>query len=149
MRHYFTASTVNNVTWAATAGKVSFDGQNATLLSLGSEILIANMGNYSYNIPINIVDTIAVIFPQDTNESITLIPANMNIRLYPNPATNELRMANYELQNGDKVEIYNMLGQRQMSITNYLLPTIDISSLPSGMYVIRVGRFVGKFVKQK
>ncbi|MDR1583099.1 MAG: T9SS type A sorting domain-containing protein, partial [Prevotellaceae bacterium] len=143
VRHYFTVGTnSNNVTWASTEGKVSFDGQNATLLSLGSEVLTANMGNYFNSIPINIIDTIPVTF--DTiPDHIATIPANSSITIYPNPATNQLKIKNYELRDGDKVEIYNMLGQQQPSILNPQFSIIDISSLPSGMYIIRVGKFVG------
>jgi hypothetical protein len=118
VRHYFTVGTdSSNVTWASTEGKVSFDGQNATLLSLGSEVLTANMGNYFNSISINIIDTIPVLF--DTIPShIATIPANRGITIYPNPATNQLKIKNYELRDGDKVEIYNMLGQQQFSILN-------------------------------
>jgi hypothetical protein len=68
--------------------------------------------------------------------------------LYPNPTKNQLKIMNYELQEGDKVEIYNMLGQLQSSMLPAQPSTIDVGYLPAGMYILRVGRMVGKFVKE-
>jgi hypothetical protein len=68
--------------------------------------------------------------------------------LYPNPTRNQLKIENYELQEGDKVEIYNMLGQLQSSMLPAQPSTIEVGHLPTGMYILRVGRMVGKFVKE-
>jgi predicted phage tail protein len=78
----------------------------------------------------------------------TITMAN-NLQLYPNPTTGELRIKNYELREGDKIEIYNMLGQKQqLSTNNYPLNTIDVSHLSAGMYTLKIGGYVGKFVKK-
>jgi hypothetical protein len=79
--------------------------------------------------------------------------------LYPNPATVQLQIMNMqdrtdgnndELRKGDNLEIYNMLGQKQLSIFNFQLATqtIDISSLSAGMYIVKVGDYIGKFIKE-
>jgi hypothetical protein len=68
--------------------------------------------------------------------------------LYPNPTTKKLRIMNYDLRKEDKVEIYNMLGQKQFSVFSFQLSTIDVLHLPAGMYIVRVGKMVGKFVKE-
>jgi hypothetical protein len=70
------------------------------------------------------------------------------LTLYPNPTTGELRITNYELREGDNIEIYNMLGQKQFSIFNFQFSTIDVSHLSAGMYVVKIGNYVGKFVKK-
>jgi hypothetical protein len=72
-----------------------------------------------------------------------------SLQLYPNPTTGELRIKNYELQKGDKIEIYNMLGQKQPLTTNhYPLTTINVSHLSAGVYTVKIGGYVGKFVKK-
>jgi hypothetical protein len=68
--------------------------------------------------------------------------------LYPNPATAQLRIMNYELRKGDKVEIFNMLGQMQSSILNSQLSTINVEYLPAGIYILKIGNHIGKFVKE-
>jgi hypothetical protein len=78
----------------------------------------------------------------------TITMAN-NLQLYPNPTTGELRIKNYELREGDKIEIYNMLGQKQQLTTNsYPLTTINVSHLSAGVYTVKIGEYVGKFVKK-
>jgi hypothetical protein len=146
VRHDFTVSTNYNVTWGTTEGRVSFDNRYATLLSHGSDILVPNMEGHTNAIAINIIDTIHI--PHDSITHIATVSANMGIRIYPNPAINELQIDNYQLQNRDRIEIYNMLGQRQLSITEPKSSIIDISFLSSGMYIIKIGKFVEKFVKQ-
>jgi hypothetical protein len=72
-----------------------------------------------------------------------------SLQLYPNQTTGELRIKNYELREGDKIEVYNMLGQKQqLTINNYPLTTIDVSHLSAGIYTVKVGGYVGKFVRK-
>jgi hypothetical protein len=72
-----------------------------------------------------------------------------SLQLYPNPTTGELWIKNYELKEGDKIEIYNMLGQKQqLPTTNYPLTAINVSHLSAGVYTVKIGGYVGKFVKK-
>jgi hypothetical protein len=72
-----------------------------------------------------------------------------SLQLYPNPTTGELKIKNYKLREGDKIEIYNMLGQKQQLTTNhYPLSTINVSHLSAGIYTVKIGGYVGKFVKK-
>jgi hypothetical protein len=60
-------------------------------------------------------------------------------QIYPNPANNELRIKNYALQEGDRVELYNMLGHHpQSAIVNASLSTLYVSHLASGVYMLRI-----------
>ena len=69
--------------------------------------------------------------------------------LFPNPTTGELRMENGELRI-ENVEIYDIMGKTlnnyQFSIINSQLK-INVSHLPAGIYFLRVGNRMAKFVK--
>ncbi len=65
--------------------------------------------------------------------------------IFPNPVNNELKLANYELWKGEKIEIFSIAGQR--SIVSTPSSTIDVSQLSAGMYIIKAGNFIGKFLK--
>ncbi|MDR1112744.1 MAG: T9SS type A sorting domain-containing protein [Bacteroidales bacterium] len=78
--------------------------------------------------------------------------------VYPNPVTDKLRIAgmqymtegnNCELQGNSMIEIYNMLGQPQMTIlkSQMSVQEIDVSALPKGIYVLKVDGNSVKFVK--
>lgn len=84
-----------------------------------------------------------------------------NIAVYPNPATDKIQVISKQYS-VSSIEIYNLLGEKIYSspvtdnlslITDYRSPiTIDVSSFPSGVYVVKVktekGVWVKKFVKE-
>ena len=77
------------------------------------------------------------------------------VKIFPNPATSELRIENAALKIKE-IEIYSVLGKKvysQQPQTSNLKPqTIDVSQLPSGIYFVRVktdkGISAAKFVKE-
>jgi len=68
------------------------------------------------------------------------------LKVYPNPAVNEL---NIVVGNDEAtVSIYNSVGMRMTEmIADEDLITIDISSYASGVYFVKTGNLVAKFVK--
>jgi hypothetical protein len=85
------------------------------------------------------------------------------LQVYPNPAKNELQVTSYELQENEAyIQIYSVVGQMVYQISN--LPNqqqiskstnnqinniiIDISHLGRGMYFLKVGNRVARFVKE-
>jgi autotransporter-associated beta strand protein len=60
----------------------------------------------------------------------------------------ELRIANYENAGNDLVAIYSTTGQliakSKLSNSN----SINISNIPNGVYIVRIGNYTGKFVKK-
>jgi hypothetical protein len=102
----------------------------------------------------------AVYSTQDHSEDITYciettgveqIIAKNQLVIYPNPATDELQITNYELRSGDNLQILDISGK---VITNYELKntsnltTINVSTLPQGIYFIKIGNSLGRFVKK-
>ncbi|MDR1792024.1 MAG: T9SS type A sorting domain-containing protein [Bacteroidales bacterium] len=73
-----------------------------------------------------------------------------DVQLYPNPASSQLKIKNYQLKDGETVEIIDVLGRvQQSSIVNQQSEIIlDVSHLSQGMYFIKIGNWRGKFVKQ-
>ena len=75
----------------------------------------------------------------------------LNIKMYPNPATNVLNIeARAAIQN---VSIYNMLGQEVISqSTDNASVSIDVAGLQAGMYIIKTNidgvTAASRFVKQ-
>jgi len=76
-------------------------------------------------------------------------PINTNVSIYPNPATNNLTI---ETTEKSEIEISNIAGQILKTFnTTEKQTTIDVSNLPSGVYIIKAktekGVAVRKFVK--
>jgi len=59
-----------------------------------------------------------------------------NITIYPNPATNFIKISTTE--NISNVEVYNIVGKRVLSIKKLENNQVDISNLASGMYMLRL-----------
>lgn len=65
--------------------------------------------------------------------------------MFPNPSTNEVRInlgGNLELHHAT---IYNFLGQNIKTVTQTV---IDVSELPSGIYLVEILTNKGKAVKK-
>ena len=124
-----TGSTTVAFDWEDTYGHVSFSDENVTLLSIGVENLIVNLGDYSKNVRINIVD-IETYSPIQTIEN--------GISVYPNPATDFITMSLNKIK-ADKLEIYDIAG-KLLSTTNVNseLTEVFTGNLKSGIYLLRI-----------
>ena len=69
-----------------------------------------------------------------------------SLRVYPNPVNYELRIMNYE---GEEIQIFNIMGQALLSFKPLpsLEPVIDVTSLNSGMYFLKIGNKTVKIIK--
>lgn len=65
--------------------------------------------------------------------------------IYPNPAGGQLYIANYELSDGETINVIDALGKTVISSPKTVL---DISGLPQGIYFLRIGNHTAKFMKR-
>jgi hypothetical protein len=94
--------------------------------------------------------TIPKLTGADCNQSSVVETHNYaSLQMYPNPVTNGPLI----IDNGkfpiNNVEIYDMLGKlmyQQLSIINCQL-SIDISHLPNGIYIVKIGNHSARIVK--
>jgi hypothetical protein len=75
-------------------------------------------------------------------------PEIQQITLYPNPVKDELNVKSGEWGTENKlVEIYDFAGKKVSS--QYLNDKpVNVSSFPQGVYIIKIGDYRGKFVKE-
>jgi hypothetical protein len=99
------------------------------------------------NKPVNLDD---VSFTKASTTSVDDLK-QFNFSVYPNPASNNLNLS--ASKNIDSVEIFNLIGQKVMTvIPNSNTTSINVSSLNSGVYIVKAtiqgtkGSY--KFVKQ-
>jgi hypothetical protein len=77
--------------------------------------------------------------------------ATLKTSIYPNPANDYIEIslsANSPIFQNSIVEIYTVLGQQLMQIEATENTKIDISGLAAGLYFVKVGDMVGRFVKE-
>jgi hypothetical protein len=69
------------------------------------------------------------------------------IRVHPNPTAGKLQITNYELRDDERIEIYDVVGQK---LLNYQLidNLIDISHLSAGLYFLKIGNKMVKIIKE-
>jgi Secretion system C-terminal sorting domain len=77
--------------------------------------------------------------------SINNISKEKEIKLYPNPAANFISLA--ELSKDEKIDVYNGNGEKCITLSHHN-GRLDVSMLPSGLYILKSNRFVAKFIKQ-
>jgi len=126
-----------------------------TNLSYTSTIPLNDFNEHCYK-----VTSVSGVQESDfSNESCASIPNaiteyNSNFIIYPNPVGNELRITNHELQDG-VIEIYDVFGRNVLTVTpfsyiaSHSLLTVNISHLPTGIYLIKISnQIIGKFIKE-
>ncbi|MCK9439052.1 MAG: T9SS type A sorting domain-containing protein [Patescibacteria group bacterium] len=94
------------------------------------------------------------IKPDSTNSVDGINDISSEVKLYPNPATDNiyLQLPNSPI-NSAKGAVYNVIGAQVMDFNfNSNTENLDISSLPTGMYMLKIqtsdGRGVKKFIKK-
>jgi len=87
-------------------------------------------------------------FTTGTTTDIDVINAN-NVVIFPNPAKDELRIMNYKLQEGEIMLITDISGKVIKTFEPKMTEEIkiDISTLPQGIYFLKINNFTGKFIK--
>ena len=73
------------------------------------------------------------------------------ISIYPNSAGNylEINLGNTNpLPKKSEIEICNLLGETLMRMPAEENSRINISELPAGMYYLKIGEMMGRFVKE-
>ena len=63
-------------------------------------------------------------------------------KIFPNPATDIISLSGLDIRKETKVEVYNMIGklQHQRFLASGIEPSINISSLSPGIYMLKVYR---------
>lgn len=92
------------------------------------------------------------VFDENTTLSVNEIATKMSANIYPNPATDVINIAVQGIATEMGADIYNVSGQLVYSAAVQNNSSINISSLPDGMYYIRLNssdaHSTHKFVKQ-
>jgi dienelactone hydrolase len=84
--------------------------------------------------------------------SVQELHMDSEIKLYPNPASNQINLAITEEQRGGRLQIYNVLGKK---LHEHLIKKdnvqIDVSHLPTGTYLVLISKegylYSTKFIK--
>jgi hypothetical protein len=82
------------------------------------------------------------IYNTDGSVPTETIVEDIKVKLYPNPVDNQLNIET-NLQNY-QLNIYNALGQKVLTSDK---KQVDVAHLPSGWYVVAIGRQKIRFVK--
>jgi len=68
------------------------------------------------------------------------------VKIYPNPVKSKLNIAGVE--ENSRIEIIDIWGRTQNIVRTANPSTIDVSSLPSGIYIIKIEAFSGIFIQK-
>jgi hypothetical protein len=119
---------INNIP-ATELGRINTDAQGIMGIKIGPNGNIWYVDNPANRVYV-IKSTISSI-----NEAVALNP----LHVYPNPATNVIRV-----NSSKEIEIYNALGQLAIQTDE---SNIDVSSLQKGIYIVKSEERISRFVK--
>ncbi|UPT71905.1 MAG: T9SS type A sorting domain-containing protein [Flavobacterium sp. JAD_PAG50586_2] len=69
------------------------------------------------------------------------------LKIFPNPVQNELNFEDTGLENDLAISVYDLTG-RQILSAKINANTVNVSNLPSGVYILKAGSRFGRFVKR-
>ena len=147
-----------NFSWAKVVGGTSSDVGAATAFNLAGNGNLLIGGNFSSPSitfgsatlintgggDIFIAKLDPASFPTEVNDAGSIDYSNL---FYPNPANNQLFIGNNHVS-VERVEIYDVMGQLQITVINLQTGTIDVSALSAGIYIVNIAA-EGKFYNQK
>ena len=88
------------------------------------------------------------------SDSVTSVKqkAQSGIEIFPNPAAGYIEISMNQSSEGSEIAIYDILGNKKMghallSLASFSNHRIDISHLSKGVYFLRIGNKIKKFVK--
>jgi len=157
--NWITASEINNDFFTV---EHSSDGLNWSIISVeqgagnSSSLLKYQMYDENPNFGVNYyrlkqTDFDGTFKYLDT-KTVIIKSRNINLLVYPNPALESITIEGENLD-VKQLFIYNMVGKNMTICTSILNNTdnrirLNIASLPNGIYYIKMGDIIRKFVKQ-
>ncbi|MFT3687418.1 MAG: choice-of-anchor J domain-containing protein [Phycisphaerales bacterium] len=113
--------------------------------SVGQEVTMPqNINNY-YNTTSDHLP-VSALFQFQTLGNPEFAYSDKLLKIYPNPVKSEVRFDANEFDNEAEAIIYDLTG-RQIFCEKTNATTINVGSLPSGTYILKVGGKTGRFIK--
>jgi hypothetical protein len=151
-----TETTDYTVSVPSNVSSLTIDARSAfgTISGTGSKTL--SMGENTFDIIVTAANgtttqTYTIVVTRTETEQVTStpeIPLVSDIKLYPNPTSSLLHIEHGQMT-GHVIRIYNITGSLLASYTiGDTETTIDVSHLPTGTYLLRIGNYSTRFVKE-
>lgn len=132
-------------------------------LSVGDQIILIEAGalhlvNFNqttyesgeYLFTLEIVDNslIVNVLEQKPITNVNIQQA-ISFKVYPNPVVDELHIENGELKAGELITIYDVSGSLVLTyMTSFEKTRLNVSHLPNGVYLVKMGGYTKRIVKQ-
>jgi hypothetical protein len=145
-------TSIEKMAFAACVGLNLIINHNPVPVVINSNVFLGvNQSQCALKVPINSVSAYkeAAVWKEFNFDETGIETIKSDVaKIYPNPTTRELTIVNGELTI-DNYSIYNVMGQMVMEgkLQNETT-TINVESLPNGMYFLRIGEKAVKLVKE-
>jgi len=137
-------ATNQNTYWQSLNNAIATVSNNGTVtaVTVGTTYIVVTTDNGGFKDTCQVFVT-GVGIPQWTMD-------DGQLRIYPNPTNGQLKITNYELREDAMIEIYDVMGQKLLSIESLQSTetTIDVTHLEKGLYFLKFGNQVVRFVKE-
>jgi hypothetical protein len=139
----------SNINEPASHGFVRYRVKPRTALTAGDSIKNTAFIYFDFNAPVKTDTTITrIVLPTGIEEA--AVNGSKQLKIYPNPAIQTVTISEFDnsMKSLKLFDVYGRVVHFKQFRTASNQTTIDISSLNAGVYFIKVGNDVGKFVKE-
>lgn len=137
--------TPKSVDEGSSKGFINYSIETVSGLQNGDSVMNNAYIYFDLNTPV-ITNWCAVHISDNLTDINQVQTTSGKFSLYPNPASQAIQIISNE---NHPVYVYNTMGQLVAEATlRDGFATVDLSALPAGIYIVRCGNQVGRFIKQ-
>jgi hypothetical protein len=143
----FKVDNIGNLLWQQCIGGASSERVHGVAKLSDSKYVVAGEMYFSPSGDVNCSNFVSgsrqnywVFGISDTTVNVQEIPlTELNFRIYPNPANSFIYIESNELKNKHKIGMLNLLGETILEKEiNFTRTYVDITSLPQGVYILKI-----------
>ncbi|NMH27356.1 T9SS-dependent choice-of-anchor J family protein [Flavobacterium silvaticum] len=119
---------------------------NYVTQNAAQEINVANSISNYYNTTSDHLP-VSATFQFSTLGTTEFVQTDSKLKIYPNPVKTELRLYSGQFKSNATIYIYDLTGKLVLH-DKTSAETINVSSLPSGLYLLKLGDKTARFIKE-
>ena len=134
----------DDVTITLASGKKSYKVDDVKSMTFdGNKLVVTNQSDAQESY--NLADIVSVSF--DTTSGVSGLKVDGKLTISVKPGSDLIEIGGYDGKTKYGVAVYNLAGEKVLGTENWKGDAVDVSSLPGGVYVIKINNTTLKFRK--
>lgn len=130
------------------AAPVTVAVTSATKMSFGSDAMLTFAEAATRPEPIRLSEVSRITFSGDWSSVRKVAEERPSLRIVENPVGDELRLDGHDTGRPTTLTVYSIAGRQVVRISSWNGESVNVSTLPKGVYLLQADNVTLKFVKK-